>query len=217
MRSLTEDLGGGIPSALTVRSSLIGSGVVESVARTDKDATDIRSTLDGDGEAYARLVRRHQEKVAARMWRFTRDRADHEELVQETFVESYRSLPTYRGDAPFEHWLARISVRVGYRYWKRNARERERNVILLEDMDTLVHDDPSGLDPEWAASTLHGLLQQLSPRNRLVITLRYVEGRSVDETAKLTGWSRSMVKVQAWRARQKLKKMLQEAGLEVDA
>ena len=217
MRSVTEGLDGGIPSSLTISSSSIRSGGVERVAPPDRDAADISGTLDGDGEAYARLVRRHQGKVAARLWRFTRDRTDHEELVQETFVEAFRSLRTYRGDAPFEHWLARISVRVGYRYWKRNARERERNVISFEDMDSLATEDAGSLDPQWAGRKLHELLQQLSPRDRLVTVLRYVEGRSVEETAKLTGWSRSMVKVQAWRARQKLKKMLQEIGLEVDS
>jgi RNA polymerase sigma-70 factor (ECF subfamily) len=64
---------------------------------------------------------------------------------------------------------------------------------------------------------LHTVLDRLSPRNRLVVTLRYLEERSVEETAELTGWTQSMVKVQAWRARKKMKKLLQEAGVEVES
>ena len=58
---------------------------------------------------------------------------------------------------------------------------------------------------------LHGLLEELPPRDRLVLTLRYLEELSVEETAERTGWSRAMVKVQAWRAREKLKRLFAKA------
>ena len=58
-------------------------------------------------------------------------------------------------------------------------------------------------------------MDKLPPRDRLVLLLRYVEEHSVQETADLTGWTQTMVKVQSWRARQKLKKLFQESGLEV--
>jgi DNA-directed RNA polymerase specialized sigma24 family protein len=49
-----------------------------------------------------------------------------------------------------------------------------------------------------------------------VLVLRYVEERSVEETAGLTGWTQTMVKVQSWRARKKLRKLLEEAGMEIE-
>ncbi len=76
--------------------------------------------------------------------------------------------------------------------------------------------EPEDIDPSWAADTLQALLEQLPPRDRLVLALRYIEDRSVEETAVLTGWTHSMVKVQAWRARKKLRKLLQAAGVEVE-
>jgi RNA polymerase sigma-70 factor (ECF subfamily) len=69
-----------------------------------------------------------------------------------------------------------------------------------------------GSDPETAseaAQLVHLLLEKLPPRDRLVLTLLYLQGNSVEEAAQLAGWSRTMVKVQAFRARGKLKKLME--------
>ncbi len=181
----------------------------------DDDARDITAALGGDGDAYARIIRRHERFVATRMWRFTRDRADHAELVQEVFVQAFFSLAGYRGDAPFEHWLSKIATRTGYKLWKKADRAGAAEPWPHEALESLAVVEPEELEPAQAAETLFKLLERLSPRDRLVLTLRYVEDRSVEETAELTGWSATMVKVQAWRARKKLRKMLISAGVEV--
>ena len=155
--------------------------------------------------------------MAMRMWRFTRDRVQHCELVQEVFVEAYMSLSSYKGRAPFAHWLAKISTTVGYRFWKKRTLDRSRSTVPIEEWsEQLAAHDADALEPSQAADLLHAFLEKLPPRDRLVLMLRHVEDRSVEETAALTGWTESMVKVQAWRARRKLKKLFQEAGLEVD-
>ena len=169
------------------------------------EADDIRDARAGDGEAYRRLVCRYQQEIAHRLRRFSRDPLAIEEMVQETFVGAYFSLRGYRGDAPFEHWLHRIAVRVGYRYWK--SRKSARQTVSIEGQ-SLALSRPESCDDD--AEQLHRVLDQLSPRDRLVVTLLYLEEYSVEETAKLTGWSRTMVKVQAFRARAKLKKVMTE-------
>ena len=181
------------------------------------DLRDVRQTLEGSGEAYRRLIERNQDKVSAMMWRFSRDSNTHEELVQNVFVEAYVSLNTYKAKAPFTHWLARIATRVGYLYWKKQDRERSFPVVSLEEWHRAL-EVPSGdqdlfgaVDPFEAGELLHTLLGQLSPRDRLVLTLRYVEDYSVKETSRLTGLSQAMVKVQTLRARKKLKKLLKKA------
>jgi RNA polymerase sigma-70 factor (ECF subfamily) len=65
--------------------------------------------------------------------------------------------------------------------------------------------------PEEAGAIVHQVLAQLPPRDRLVLTLIYLQGCSVAETSDRTGWSQTMVKVQAHRARKKLKKLLEVA------
>jgi len=181
------------------------------------DADDIEQTRHGDPDAYQRLVERHQEHVGRILWRFSRDRGVHEELVQDVFVEVYLSLGTYSGKAPFEHWLARIATRVGYRYWKEKARQRQSEPFRVEEWDQVSGDEDvlETLESDQAAALLHRLLEQLPPRDRLVLTLRYLEECDVAETARRTGWSKAMVKVQTLRARNKLRKRIEQSGTEL--
>ncbi|MBN1672830.1 MAG: RNA polymerase sigma factor [Kiritimatiellae bacterium] len=180
------------------------------------DRVDAAGARAGDEDAFRRLIERHQGRIAAMMWRFIRDRETHEELVEDVFIEAHRSLHTFRADAPFEHWLARIATRVGYRHWKRSAKKSARQTVPIEEWDGAadLRSQPDQLAPERAAELLHALLERLPPRDRLILTLRYVQGHSVAETAALTGWSQPMVKVQTLRARGKLRKIF--AALRVE-
>ena len=176
------------------------------------DQQDVAASLRGDGRAYERLVRRHQQQIAARMWRFTHDRTELEELVHDVFVEAYLGLGGYKGHGPFAHWLNRIATRVGYRFWKRRTREAE-HTVSLGDWDPPAVSGPAPLEAEQAQGLLRGLLGRLPPRDRLVLTLMYLEEMPVAEVAEHTGWSVTMVKVQAYRARKKLRALLESSGL----
>ncbi|MEW6347633.1 MAG: sigma-70 family RNA polymerase sigma factor [Thermodesulfobacteriota bacterium] len=183
---------------------------------TDPDARDVVHARQGDADAYARIIRRHQVEIGSRMWRFTRDKMEHDELVQEVFVEAYLGLGRFRGEAPLGHWLARIATNVGYKFWKNRYRNLSYSSVPIEEWAEIAATDPEDLDAARAADMLHRLLDQLPPRDRLILTLRYVEDLSVEEAAAQTGWTQTMVKVQAWRARQKLRKLLEQAGIEVN-
>jgi RNA polymerase sigma-70 factor (ECF subfamily) len=177
----------------------------------NEDARDIQATLNGDGEAYRRLVERHQQTVARRMWRFTRDRRELDELVSDVFVEAFKGLGNFRGDAPLDHWLLRIGTRVGYRFWKRRSKRADREMALQDWDGPAPGDASSELTAKEAAETLHRMLEALPPRDRLVLTLMYLEEMSVAEVADHTGWSETMVKVQAHRARKKLRRRLENS------
>jgi RNA polymerase sigma-70 factor (ECF subfamily) len=190
------------------------------VAATDSsagDLEDVRRSRGGDPDAYRRLVERHQDYVAGILWRFSRDRRDHEELVQDVFVEAYLGLGSYRAKAPFQHWLARIATRVGYRYWKERARRRKAEPFSLEQWDKATESDGilDVLEPERAATLLYSLFEQLPPRDRLVLSLRYLDGCGVAETAHRTGWTQTMVKVQTSRAKKKLQRIVERSGTEL--
>jgi len=173
------------------------------------DFVDVKKTQGGDGGAYRRLVERHQDKVSNLMWRFSRDPNTHRELVQEVFVELFLSLSGYKPLAPFSHWLARIATRVGYRFWKQEARKKSTPTIPLEDWDQVETPQIEECSPAEAAEMLNRLISHLPPRDRLVLTLRFLEDQSIEKTAELTGWSKSMVKVQTMRAKKKLKKIFE--------
>ena len=173
---------------------------------------DLARSLLGDGEAFGRLVARYQIQVARRMRAFVRQPRTIEELVQEVFVEAYYSLRSYRGDGEFAAWLNRIATRVGYRYWKR--RDRSREIVHGADWWRAVPEGRvEGLDPSRAAELVRILLDQLPPRDRLVLLLLHVEGRSIAEAARLAGWSQTMIRVQAFRARAKLRLLLAKADM----
>jgi len=175
------------------------------------EALDVERAREGDGEAMARLIGRHQAAVARQMWRFTREPAEHRELVQDVFVSACFGIKRYRGDGPFLHWLRKIAVRTGYAFWKRAARRRRETILDPETLEQLTA-DPDDASASEAAELVHHALSRLSPRDRVVLTLLYLEERSVAEIAGLLGWSASMVKVQAWRARKKMKRLLEGGG-----
>ena len=178
--------------------------LARAAATSDVDGQDVRAAREGSHQAFEHIVRRHQQEIARRLRRFTRDPRVLEELVQETFVQAYFALSRYRGEAPLIHWLHRIAVRAGYRFWKS---QRSGQSIVAIDTQAMAP-APERLDGD--AETLDRVMARLSPRDRLVLTLMYLEDRSVEETAKLTGWSRTMVKVQAHRARGRLRMLMRQ-------
>jgi RNA polymerase sigma-70 factor, ECF subfamily len=164
-----------------------------------RDRADIRATMAGDDEAYRRLIERHQQALGNYLWTFTQDQVDWEELLQMVFVEAYTSLKQFRGDGAFVDWLRGIATHLGYRYWTRRNRHRDRNHPLCDATVSQL------VEPSNQSLGLFELMELLSPKDRLVLTLIYVEQLSVTDAARLTGWSESAVKVQAHRARKKLK------------
>ena len=189
--------------------TLTGQAQVEAFAKESSlDIDDIRKSHQGDPDAYKRLIERHQQQISKIMWRFSRDPLVHEELVQDVFVEAYFSLSKYQKRAPFSHWLTKIATRVGYHYWKEQSRQKKLKRFSFEDWDKITTKSSEEMDSSQAADLLHRLLSQLPPRDRLVLTLRYLEGCDVAEVAHRIGWTKSMVKVQANRAKKKLEKLL---------
>jgi len=181
------------------------------------DATDkelIAAVLDGDASSFEPLVERYQPRVFATARRYARREDEVEDIVQEIFIKAYQKLSTYRAEAPFEHWLMRMAVRTCYDFLRKHQRNREHNVteISAEENDWLenVGEDTTEREAHRdAAKTLvDRLLEGLSPDFRLVITLLEIEEKSVKEIAELTGWSVSLVKVRAYRARNQMRKML---------
>jgi len=177
----------------------------------DGDRQDVEASRAGDEEAFARLVRRYQAGIAVQMRHFSRDPQVLDELTAEVFVSAYRGLHGFKGAAPFAHWLRRIATRVGYGYWRREARERSRRETLAQLALELPRSNEAE-DPGAAAEFLHTALARLAPQDRLVLTLQYFEDCDMKEIAERTGWNAGLVKVRAFRARKRLKKILDEAG-----
>jgi len=169
----------------------------------------VDATLAGDDNAFAELALRHKSRVFGVASRFAHDAAELEDICQDVFVQAYFKLRQYRRDSPFEHWVLRITTHKCYDY----LRKRRRSGTHLS-VDAMLE---SGYEPSVPAppaphpdlERLHAALAQLSPKERLVITLLELEERSVQEIADFTGWSTSNVKVRAFRARAALRKLVE--------
>ena len=163
---------------------------------------------EGDEDAFTALVLRYKRRVLATASRFVLDRYELDDVAQEIFLKVYKNIDSYRGDAPFGHWLMRIAVRTCYDLLR--TRRKDRRNVPLDDVDfalsgPAVVDSLSALQ---AKDMLDKAMSRMKPEDRLIITLVELEGLSAREAAGLTGWSEANVKVRAFRARQALKKLL---------
>jgi RNA polymerase sigma-70 factor, ECF subfamily len=170
----------------------------------------VEAALAGDDDAYAELALRHKGRVFGVAARFAQDAAELEDICQEVFVQAYFKLSQYRRDSPFEHWILRITTYKCYDYLRK--RRRSAPAVSVEAMLESGY-EPSAPErpvPHPGVELLHAAMAQLSPKERLVITLLELEERSVKEIADSTGWSVANVKVRAFRARAALRKLMEK-------
>jgi len=160
-------------------------------------------------------VAKYSPRVFATARRYARRESEVEDIVQEVWSKAFQKLSSFRGEAPFEHWLMRMAVRTCYDFLREHQRNRETTFTELSEpendwLDRFVAAPESASEEAAAARELvERLLAMLSPQARLVITLLEIEDRSVKEIAELTGWSAPLVKVRAFRARAEMRKCLQ--------
>ena len=178
------------------------------------DPEIVRAAQRGDSDAYRSLVEQSQNTIARQMRRFSRDIQVCEELTHDVFVEAFLSLHSFRGDASWIHWLRRVAVRVGYRYWKQNRRKGLAQPLSDEQWRTLRGNGPELSVATDAAELVSLLLEQLAPDDRLVLTMTYLDGCSMSETASRCGWTVTGTKLRAFRARKRLAELIQRGSHE---
>jgi len=187
------------------------STTVTSVPEMPSDESLISATLAGDDGAFALLVTRYKRRIFGLAARFARDSDEIEDICQEVFIKAFENLASFRHDAPFEHWLTRIAVRASHDALRR--RRREKGQSGFDDYVFEVRDYAAEARQEarQAREVLQWALSRVKAEERIVITLLELEGYSVREISALTGWSETNVKVRAHRARQVLKRVLEES------
>jgi RNA polymerase sigma-70 factor (ECF subfamily) len=178
------------------------------------EAELIAAVLKGDAASFEPLVQKYSPRVFATARRYARRESEVEDIAQEVWLKAFSKLSSFRGEAPFEHWLMRMTVRTCYDFLRGHQRNRESSFSELSEPETdwlerFVADPGSAAEDADAAKLLVArVLEKLSPPARLVITLLEIEDRSVKEIAELTGWSVALVKVRAFRARGEMRKIL---------
>jgi len=179
----------------------------------------IKAAQKGDGEAFGFLVERYQRRIFSLVHHLVRQREDVEDLAQEVFIKAFRSVRSYNFQASFVTWLSRVAVNHCYDYLRRlraspvtyysqMAEEGQRNLEARAESA-----GEGGLD-QAERTALQDLVSKLLDRapanDRLILTLKELEGYSVDEISDLLNLKTSTVKVRLHRARKRILEDLQE-------
>jgi RNA polymerase sigma-70 factor (ECF subfamily) len=175
----------------------------------------VAAVLREDENAARELVRVLHPLVAKLVRAHRPVRSAEEDLCQMIFIKILRNLSQFSGKVPLEHWVSRIAVNTCINQIQaEKARPELREADLSEEQAAVVRNlaaTTGELGPDQSLTSrqlVEHLMQTLKPAERLVIDLLYLQQRSVAEIRRLTGWSGALVKVRAFRARQKMKQTL---------
>jgi RNA polymerase sigma-70 factor (ECF subfamily) len=181
------------------------------------DAEIVRRVIEGEINAFESLLLRYKDHVLGVVKKHV-PYNEVEETAHDVFVRAYQSLSTFKGRSSFRQWLSAIAVRACYDFWRKRYRSRELPMSSLteEHQEWLerVVSNRSGQSFDDKASQrevrelLDWALDRLSPGDRMVLELVYLEGLSGREAADLLGWTVANVKVRSLRARRKLRNLL---------
>jgi len=139
-------------------------------------------------------------------------RMSEEDLTQTVFMKVFANLGQYSGRAPFEHWVSRIAVNTCIKALRAEKIRPELRWADLSEEETHILDwlaaSNDDLHPDRSLASrelVEKMLEQLKPKDRLVINLMNLEGRTIEEVSQITGWSQAVIKVRAFRARARLR------------
>jgi RNA polymerase sigma-70 factor (ECF subfamily) len=217
----------GEPIALRVEAELerVADAAASADARSGAggDEQFLERLKAGDAWAFQRLVAERSGDLYALLFRLTEDAEEARDLTQETFLQAFRYIAHFRGDADLRTWLYRIAVnqaRNRWRWWKRRRRER---TVSLDAPSSEENDTPlgerlrgrEGDDPEQNTLArererlLLGALRSIARPYREVVVLRDIEGLSYEEVAAALELSVGTVKSRLSRGRTELRRRLE--------
>jgi RNA polymerase sigma-70 factor (ECF subfamily) len=179
--------------------------VVQPTNAPPETAALIERAIRGEAAAFRALFHAHVARVHRLVHRLVGPRGDLEDLVQTVFVEGFRSLPSFRGEALFATWLGRIAVRTALRA----ARRPTLRLVPLEEAEAEAAGTAGPertVEAREALGRLDALLSRLSPKRRAAFVLHVLEGYPIEEVAALLGAGVSAVKVRIHDARREIER-----------
>jgi RNA polymerase sigma-70 factor (ECF subfamily) len=179
-----------------------------------------RAARVGDESAFEEIMRRYSPRVFRFASKFFRQRSLVEEAAQEVFLKAFTELGSYEGRGSMEGWLTRITTNTCLNLLRSSKRRPELTLSdLTEDethwldntLTTAAAEQHQSTERSLVAADLAGrVLQTLPADEQLVLTMIDGEDASIKDVVQLTGWSESKVKVQAFRARRKMRKAVEK-------
>ncbi len=175
-----------------------------------QDELYIRRIQNGDTECFGHIVEHYSKPVFLLICGIVRNQEDAEELTQDVFLKIYRTLKNFQGNSLFSTWLYRVAYNTAISYTRKKKQEflyiEEQTMNNISDRD--VDEAFENTVTEENLQALHRAIDKLSPDERGIITLFYMEEKTIEDIAEVTTLSSSNVKVKLHRIRKKLYLML---------
>jgi RNA polymerase sigma-70 factor (ECF subfamily) len=179
----------------------------------------IRRAREGDHAAYNEVVQAYRKRILGTIARLIGRPEDVEDVGQEVFLRLYFSLDQLRTPEVFEPWLYRLTVNAAYDYLRKHRRRTETRMSDLSEQQVVLADAVAGSKREdeeqrrkRIRELVNSLLNGISEQDRMLLTLKEIEGLSLKELEKIYGVNENALKVRLFRARQRVLKVYE--GLE---
>jgi len=181
----------------------------------DTDQQLVNRVLAGNSAAFNLLVLRYQSRIAVLVGRFIFDKAEIEDVCQESFIKAYRAIETFRGDSSFYTWLHRIAVNTAKNYLIARSRRPPQNDVELDSAETII----SLLDCEGPAETystaelkmvIDSAIAGLPEDLRTTYTLREFHGMAYEDIMKVMTCPVGTVRSRIFRARELIDKKVKD-------
>lgn len=177
------------------------------------DFSVVQRAKEGDDAAYNEIVQAYRKRILGTISRLIGRPEDVEDVGQEVFLRLYYSLNQLRSPEVFEPWLYRLTVNAAYDYMRRGRRRPESRMADLSEQQVQAADADAGsrhrLNEQKKAETrefVQSLLGQVSPEDRILLTLKEVEGLSLKDLERVYKVNENALKVRLFRARQRVLK-----------
>jgi len=175
----------------------------------------IKRAQKGDDAAFNEVVVTYRKRILGTIARLIARPEDVEDVGQEVFLRLYFSLDQLRTPEVFEPWLYRLTVNAAYDYLRKQRRRQESRMADLSEQQVMLADAAAGTRIEWddqyrksVRDTVDALLKAVSEDDRILLTLKEVEGLSLKELEKIYRVNENALKVRLFRARQRVLKAL---------
>jgi RNA polymerase sigma-70 factor, ECF subfamily len=180
-------------------------------SQTGDEAEWVARVQRGDRQAFTPLVERHERRVRSLVFHLVRRRDEIEDITQEIFIKAFRSIRSYNGESSFGTWLGRIAVNHCYDYLRREQKARvSYHWQMAEEAgrrmeENLEQQQPLSVEEEIALRDLAAKLLERAPADdRVILSLKELEDRSIEEIAELLDLRVNTVKVRLHRARKRM-------------
>jgi RNA polymerase sigma-70 factor (ECF subfamily) len=177
----------------------------------------IQRAQKGDSAAFNQVVTAYRRRILGTISRLIGRPEDVEDVAQEVFIRLFFSLEQLRTPEVFEPWLYRLTVNACYDYLRKSRRRLEFRMSDLSEQQVMMADADAGsrvqndeTERRRIRDTVNGLLSSVSEEDRILLTLKEVEGLSLKELEKIYDVNENALKVRLFRARQRVLKNMKD-------